>query len=65
MIVKYLAVVLICSNGVCEWQQGVKPHDEMWQCLYEIADMRPKFYENKVLKFVDCKTVTSYKHEEQ
>jgi hypothetical protein len=64
MIVKYLAVALICSNGICQWEEGRKAHDEKWQCLYELADMRPKYYENKVLKFVDCKAITSYKHGE-
>jgi hypothetical protein len=65
MTVKYVSIMLICSAEVCEWEYGSQLHDEMWQCLYEIAEKRPKYYENKTLKLVDCKITTSYKHEEQ
>lgn len=62
MMVKFLAALLICSGSVCEWTYG-SAHDEEWQCLYEIADLRPRYWENKTLKFVDCKRITSYNHE--
>ena len=64
MIVKYLSVLLICSGDVCSWKHGSE-HDEQWQCLYEITDLRPKYYENKTLRFFDCKQITRYKHEER
>ena len=64
MSLKYMALMLRCTGGVCEWERGSELHDEMWQCLYEIAEKRPKYYENKTLKLVDCKLTTTYKHEE-
>ena len=36
-------------------------HDELWQCLYEVAEMRPKYYEPEIMSLVDCR-ITSYKH---
>ena len=61
MIVSFLTIVLMCAGNQCEWVEG-STHEHEWQCLYEIADMRPKYYENKTMKFVDCKKITSYKH---
>ena len=61
MIVKFLAVILMCTGSECKWIEG-SLHNEKWQCLYEIAEMRPKYYENKTMKFVDCKRITTYKH---
>ena len=63
MIVKFLAVILMCTGSECKWIEG-SLHNEKWQCLYEIAEMRPKYYENKTMKFVDCKRITTYKHGE-
>ena len=63
MIVKFLTVILMCTGSECKWIEG-SLHNEKWQCLYEIAKMRPKYYENKTMKFVDCKRITTYKHGE-
>jgi hypothetical protein len=65
MIVKYVAAMLICTGAtnVCEWSYGKTAHEEQWQCLYEIVAMKPHYTENKVLKFVDCKAITNYKHD--
>ena len=63
MTAKFLTVILMCVGDQCGWVKG-SLHDTEWQCLYEIADMRPKYYENKTMKFLDCKVVTSYKHEQ-
>ena len=63
MIEKYIAIALICNADACNWVTGAKQHDEMWQCLYEIAEMRPKYYEAKTMRLVDCKK-TSYKQEQ-
>ena len=62
MIVKYLAALLICSGENCDWTYG-SVHEEHWQCLYEIVELRPKYWENKTTKLVDCQQITSYKHE--
>jgi hypothetical protein len=65
MIVKYMAALLICTGGTsdCTWTYGETAHDQEWQCLYDIAKLKPHYTENKRIKFVDCKMVTSYKHE--
>lgn len=65
MIVKYMAALLICTGTMddCTWTYGKTAHEEEWQCLYEIASLKPDYTENKRIKFVDCKQVTSYKHE--
>lgn len=54
MLTKYLAVLLICTNGECSWVQSKTDHEELWQCLYDIAHLAPEYYENKTVLQVDC-----------
>ena len=61
MITKYVAFVRMCHGSACDWVQGKGQHDELWQCLYEVAEMRPKYYEPEIMSLVDCR-ITSYKH---